>query len=93
MPTLNHLEKPIGCPFDGEIPTIDSFRAGCRDEPYRVVKLSCPKCGIQLVRPVTDSSAVDDAIRDIGKKHKLPYDRSCMVWAAPDLVKRWNTRV
>jgi len=82
------------CPFCGTKPGFSTNRAGCRDEPYRIVTVRCmnQQCGVALHMSIPDSDKAEAEIRQIGKKHSLPHARACMVWAAPMLTERWNRR-
>jgi hypothetical protein len=39
------VSELLGCPWDGEKPTLEVRKVGHRDEPSTYVYYECPKCG------------------------------------------------
>lgn len=88
---LGEVEQEAkGCPFDGEKPVWESERAGMRDEPYRIVRLRCPKCGVSKSRVLSD--AQESQAGKLSFDEKLTYPEAAVRVARIEALRAWNTR-
>ena len=67
-------------------PTASVHLAGCRDEPYVVIKVSCPSC--DAARHYYPSDAEKQGIYENRYSLNLPLIKALL----PQLAKLWNWR-
>jgi len=88
-----NIPKLDDCPWCHCQPQPFTKLVGCRDEPSRICGLRCPKCGVERVVGIPDSSEFDRELDELKRTYrtlKLDHPRACMAWAVDRMAARWN---
>ena len=85
-------DKPLPCPFCGQVPVFVDKLEGLRDEPERIYYIFCPdghaKFGARL-SDIEESQAYQATLADgNGWKNRKHYWK----YAIPKLMVQWNKR-
>lgn len=87
------LSTALSCPWCGSMPMPSTAVVGSRDEPDRLVYLSCPTCGAKKSITVTDNQKAEASIGSISKNKRWnSYEQGCVILCLPKLLEIWNKR-